>query len=127
MKPPAIDGQITFVYTPNLDASAQFYEQIMGFDIWLDQGSCRIYQVASDSYIGICQANSSPSGKAVDLPPANVILTLVTQQVDEWYDYLNSRGIAFEKTPEYNHKYDIYHCFLRDPGGYLIEIQRFGT
>ncbi|OQY24133.1 MAG: hypothetical protein DRJ03_06405 [Chloroflexi bacterium] len=24
-----------------------------------------------------------------------------------------------------NPRYNIYHCFLRDPNGYLIEIQRF--
>jgi catechol 2,3-dioxygenase-like lactoylglutathione lyase family enzyme len=31
--------------------------------------------------------------------------------------------ITFLKT--HNRDYDICHCFLRDPNGYLIEIQRF--
>lgn len=33
-------------------------------------------------------------------------------------------GIVFEKS-QLNPRYAIYHCFLRDPSGYLIEIQRF--
>lgn len=73
--------------------------------------------------MGLCQAECSST------PPANkrtgVIFTLVTQQVDEWYEFLSERGVEFEKPPEKNELYNIYHCFLRDPSGYLIEIQRF--
>ena len=54
-----------------------------------------------------------------------IILTLVSQEVDAWYDYLSQKGIAFETPPQFNPKFNIYHCFLRDPNGYLIEIQRF--
>jgi catechol 2,3-dioxygenase-like lactoylglutathione lyase family enzyme len=52
-------------------------------------------------------------------------LTIVTKEVDRWYRYLTDRGIEFEKEPAFNPEYDIYHCLLRDPNGYLIEIQRF--
>ncbi|MEH1781425.1 MAG: VOC family protein [Nostoc sp.] len=58
---------------------------------------------------------------------SSVIFTLVTQQVDEWFEYLKERGVDFEKPPTLNKKYNIYHCFFRDPDGYLIEIQRFET
>jgi catechol 2,3-dioxygenase-like lactoylglutathione lyase family enzyme len=97
----------------------------MGFVLWLDQISCRIYQVSSDGYIGICQTDDSSRGANTEGLPNNVVLTIVTPQVDEWYQYLNAHGIEFEKAPEYNLRYNIYHCFLRDPSGYLIEIQRF--
>ncbi|MEH2425810.1 MAG: VOC family protein [Nostoc sp.] len=58
---------------------------------------------------------------------SSIIFTLVTQQVDEWFEYLKKRGVEFEKPPTLNEKYNIYQCFLRDPSGYLIEIQRFET
>jgi catechol 2,3-dioxygenase-like lactoylglutathione lyase family enzyme len=54
-----------------------------------------------------------------------VILTIVTKEVDRWYDYLVDRGVVFEKEPVFNPEYNIYHCTFRDPNGYLIEIQRF--
>ena len=127
MNPPAFDQQITFTYTTDLAASTHFYEEIMGLNLWLDQGNCRIYQVSSDGYIGICQRSATSHGAMPKAPPTDIILTMVTQQVDEWYEYLNSKGVEFEKAPEYNPKYNIYHCFLRDPSGYLIEIQRFET
>ncbi|MFN6559118.1 MAG: VOC family protein [Nostoc sp. ChiSLP01] len=120
---PQIDRQITFFYTHDLNASTEFYEQKLGFELWLDQGSCRIYSVTGSGYLGLCQASEtsifSPENQS------RVIFTLVTQQVDEWFEYLQQRGIKFEKPPTMNKKYNIYHCFLRDPSGYLIEIQRF--
>ena len=54
-----------------------------------------------------------------------MILTLVTLDVDEWYELLRQKGVVFEKPPALNPAYQIYHCFLRDPNGYVIEIQRF--
>ncbi|MBD2245522.1 VOC family protein [Nostoc sp. FACHB-888] len=122
---PQIEQQITFFYTHNLNASIKFYEEMLGFELWLDQGTCLIYTVSGSGYLGLCQASE------ISTPPADkqssVIFTLVTQQVDEWFEYLKERGIKFEKPPTLNEKYNIYHCFLRDPSGYLIEIQRFET
>jgi catechol 2,3-dioxygenase-like lactoylglutathione lyase family enzyme len=72
--------------------------------------------------LGLCQtSDSAPRSEG----KSGVIFTLVTQQVDEWYEYLKKLGVEFENPPTYNEKYKIYHCFLRDPNGYLIEIQRF--
>lgn len=122
MSHPPIDSSITFFYTQDLDTSAQFYEDVLELELWLDQGSCRIYRVSGDSYLGLCHRGRTTFSTDKQ---SNVIFTLVTQQVDEWFNYLQQRGVEFEKPPSLNEKYNIYHCFLRDPNGYLIEIQRF--
>ena len=114
-----IDSQITFLYTADLAKTAQFYEEIMGFSLTIDQGTCRIYQIAEAALIGVCERAQIPRDKS------NVIFTIVTSDVDGWYAALRDKGVAFEKPPEINPKYNIYHTFLRDPNGYLIEIQRF--
>jgi catechol 2,3-dioxygenase-like lactoylglutathione lyase family enzyme len=125
MSHPSVTQQITFIYTSDLEQSAHFYEAILGLNLWLDQGGCRIYEVSSSGYLGICQTSDNSKGQITSGPQTNVILTIVTQEVDAWYDHLLKRGVTFEKSPEINPKYNIYHCFLRDPNGYLIEIQRF--
>jgi catechol 2,3-dioxygenase-like lactoylglutathione lyase family enzyme len=116
-----IDGQITFLKTRDLKGTAHFYEEVLGLPLKLDQGTCRIYQVSSDGYLGFCQQKEDYP--AID--PRSVIVTLVTQDVDGWHERLRGRGVPFEKPPAVNPDYDIYHCFLRDPNGYLVEIQRF--
>lgn len=123
MDRPPIDQQITFLYTTDLERSRVFYEDMLGLPLWLDQGTCRIYRVSGEGYLGICQTGEAEAQQTTT--QSNVIFTLVTQEVDAWYAYLTARGVLFEKAPALNARYNIYNCFLRDPNGYLIEIQRF--
>jgi len=113
-----IESQITFLGTKELAATADFYERVVGLELALDQGSCRIYSTGEGAFIGFCQRAATPN-------PEGVILTLVTQDVDGWYELLSARGVQFEKPPAQNADYQIYHCLFRDPNGYLVEIQRF--
>lgn len=119
MAHPPIDQQVTFLYTRDLAATAHFYEQIIGLDMVLDQGRCRIYRVSSTGFLGFCERAELPD------TPAPLIFTIATHQVDAWYDNLRRQGVAFEKPPSFNPDYNIYHCFVRDPNGYLLEIQQF--
>jgi catechol 2,3-dioxygenase-like lactoylglutathione lyase family enzyme len=119
MKKPSINQQITFLYTRDLEKTSQFYENLMKLPLILDQGSCRIYQVSPDAFLGFCERESAPE------QPQGIIFTFVTAQVDEWYSYLAAKGVEFEKAPTLNPDYNIYHSFLRDPNGYLLEIQQF--
>jgi catechol 2,3-dioxygenase-like lactoylglutathione lyase family enzyme len=121
MKPPSFDQFVTFMYVRDLHISAAFYENLLGLPLALDQGSCRIYRVAGDAFLGICQQRDAVAPS----PSGALILTLVTHDVDGWHRYLAERGVVVEKPPQYNPVYNIYHCFLRDPDGYLVEIQRF--
>jgi len=124
MTHPPISSQITFLYTRNLTETARFYEGILGLPLKLDQGRCRIYQVSKDGYLGFCQRDDAPEG-SVEVGAHQVIVSLVTPEVDLWYQRLAKQGVSFEKPPAANPEYSIYHCFLRDPNGYLLELQRF--
>jgi catechol 2,3-dioxygenase-like lactoylglutathione lyase family enzyme len=109
--------QVTFLYTADLAATAHFYEAVIGLPLVLDQGTCRIYRVSTDGFLGFCtRAGAQPAG---------VIVTFVTPEVDAWCARLQARGAVIEKAPVFNPTYNIYHAFLRDPNGYLLEIQRF--
>lgn len=119
MPHPPIDEQITFLYTRDLATTAHFYEQVMELPLVLDQGGCRIYRINGAAYLGFCERDFAPE------KPEGVLFTLVTPEVDAWYEYLRAQDVPFEKSPAINETYGIYHCFARDPNGYLIEIQRF--
>ena len=113
-----INSHIVFLTTGDLDRTAQFYEQTLELSLALDQGKCRIYQVARESFLGFCEGDTPPATEGV-------MVTLVTEDVDGWYRSLCDRGVQMEKKPCYNPDFKIYHCIFRDPNGYRVEIQRF--
>jgi len=111
-------AQITFCYTADLQRTAAFYEGALGLALALDQGTCRIYRTAPGAYIGFCSRASAPR-------PDGIILTLVTDDVDGWFLRVKSSGANVIKEPAPNPQFQIYNCFVNDPNGYLIEIQKF--
>jgi predicted enzyme related to lactoylglutathione lyase len=116
----AVDAFITFCPTRDLEATARFYEEVVGLELALDQGACRIYRVREGAYLGFCARDDLPRETGEGL-----ILTLVTDDVDGRVAALAERGATIETPPSFNERYRIYHAFLRDPNGYRLEVQRF--
>lgn len=117
-EPAPITEAITFFDIADLSRSHRFYAETLGFELVVDQGSCRVYRVVAGAYFGICE-------RPDDVTPGTVILTLVTDDVDAWFDRAVAAGAAVERAPAPNPHYAIYNAFVRDPDGYLVEIQRF--
>jgi catechol 2,3-dioxygenase-like lactoylglutathione lyase family enzyme len=115
----ALQQQITFLDTRDLARTADFYERVLGLRLARDQGTCRIYHVSGTAYLGFCQRADAPAA------PQGITLTLVTDRVDDWCARLKREGVEFVREPADNPPYRIYNAFVRDPNGYLLEIQRF--
>ena len=109
---------ITFLKTRDLAATSAFYRDVLGFKMVLDQGKCRIFRICTNAFIGFCLTDGSTGSE-------EVILTIEIEDVDGFCAYLEGRGIQIEARPRLNAAYNIYQMFLRDPNGYLVEIQRF--
>ena len=98
---------VTFLYTHDLEASSAFYGTLLELPLVLDQGPCRIYQICSTGFVGICtRGKQSPPTGATN----TVIVTLVCDDVDAAYERLRQRGVEFEKPPALHPNYQIYHC-----------------
>lgn len=117
---PRIHQQVTWVYTHDLDATAPFYEATLGLQLVLDQGACRLYRSSASSFLGLCRARP---GREVE--PRGVVLTLVTPDVDDWYERLLAAGVQLDGAPMRSEQFNIYNFFTRDPNGYRIEFQQF--
>ena len=117
---PRIQQQVTWIYTPDLLATAPFYDTTLGLQLVLDQGACRIYRTGESSFLGLC--NTRP-GREVE--PRGVVLTLVTPDVDAWYAQLLGAGVQIEGAPLRSAQFNVYSFFASDPNGYRIEFQQF--
>lgn len=109
---------ILFLYAEKYQETKHFCEDILGLSLVLDQGGCRIYRTGLASYIGYCDRKDSRVKNGI-------IITLVAEDVDGWYQILNQKKVQLLQEPVINELYGIYHFFFYDPNGYLFEIQRF--
>lgn len=112
------DQQVTFLLVEDLDRSSEFYGDVLGLDLALDQGDCRIFAVSDTAFLGVCERPGRTSGESV-------LVTLVTGDVDAWHESLVAAGTPCEQPPRRSEKYNVYHAFFRDPDGFLVEIQQF--
>ncbi|MEM7226450.1 MAG: VOC family protein [Pseudomonadota bacterium] len=114
---PPFAQQVTFVYCTDLEATCRFYREVMGLSEVLDQGACRIFRVAGEAFLGLCQGEGPPA--------RGITVTFVVDDVDAWYRHLVAQGVSTEGPPAENPRFKIYNFFARDPAGTRIEVQRF--
>lgn len=116
-------GQVTWVYTNDLDGTARFYAETLGFDMVLDQGLCRIFRAAPHAFVGVCQVRP---GRWVE--PKGVVVTFVLpapDAVDAWHAKLVANGAKPEGPPFHSETFNVRAFFLLDPNGYRLEFQAF--
>lgn len=113
------DSGITFLPVRDLDATRAFYVDKLGLREVLDQGVCAIFEVRPGCYWGFC-SHIEPMADS-----NRVILTLVTDFVDEVYDEFLRKDINTDGKPRLSERFQIYHFFATDPDGYRIEVQQF--
>lgn len=113
-----IKKQIIFLPTNDLRATTHFYINKLNFELFLDQGDCVIFKTCENGYIGFCE-------RPVNITEGKIILTFIVENVDIVYEDLLPKANMEVSPPSTNQTYRIYHFFITDPNGYLIEFQKF--
>jgi predicted lactoylglutathione lyase len=108
-------GGIVFFKTGDLKNIQSFYQDEIGCEVWLDQGGCLIFRY-DNLLIGFCQAEQSETEGVI------TFFFLKKEEVDRCYKQFHHLA---ESKPKENQRYRIYHFFIRDPDGRLLEFQHF--
>jgi predicted enzyme related to lactoylglutathione lyase len=119
---PGTSGLITFLYYENLEAAAKFYGDVMGFELTTDQKWSKIFRVADNAYVG-CVDGSVGYHKPNPVKP--VMLTVVVDDPDAWYEHFKAHGVETLNEPHDDKELNLRIFLLEDPEGYVIEIQKF--
>jgi catechol 2,3-dioxygenase-like lactoylglutathione lyase family enzyme len=114
------ESAITFYYYDDILAVAPFYEDVLGFELVLDQGLARIYRIAGNAYFGIVDGNK---GHLKHQPKSATLLTVVSEDVPAWHAKMKEAGVI--GVSDILRGTYCEHFFFEDPAGYAIEIQRF--
>lgn len=106
---------IVFFRTRRHDEVVEFYTDVLGCSVWLEQPDCTILQYDNE-LLGFCDRDRADTDGIVTFVEAD------RNAVDAAYDRLarHARGPPVE-----NDRYEIYQFFADDPEGRTIEVQAF--
>ena len=117
----AFEGQITFIYTRDMDRAVAFYEGVMELPVvMIQEGGCRLYQTGRSAFLGICRERP---GRVSN--PEGLVLCFVDRDVEGWHDRLVAGNAEIVQPPGYSEVFKVFNLFFRDPDGHLLEVQRF--
>ena len=112
-----------FFYYEDVEAATLFYKEVMGFRVAADYGFAKIMQVAPKSFITV--VDHEKGMHSADEPKTTAI-ALVTDQLDEWWDYIQTQDIEMRSTEFDPLEGKPHHGFVAlDPEGYFLEFERF--
>jgi len=111
-----------FLYYQDLKAAGEFYSKTLGMEIVADYGMALILRMTRDSYLTL--VDEAKGMHSAD-EPKTVALALLTDQLDEWYSWLQSKNVQinYEYKPKQGSAHDGF--VVVDPEGYLLEFERF--
>lgn len=119
---PNILANNVFYYYADLARAHRFYEKILGFEMVADYGFAKMLRIAESSYITLVDVESGMH--SLDDPQTTTI-AMVTDQVAEWYSYLQEKDVVIERpfTVKEGSGHDGFVAL--DPEGYFLEFEVF--
>lgn len=117
---PKAIGQVTFLYYADIEKAADFYGNVMGFENTFDEEWVKFFAISATSSVGLVDETKG-FHKTSDSKP--VMLSIVTDDVDTWYNYLKQKDVKFIKHLDKAKSSGFVYGFLvEDPGGYTVEV-----
>ena len=119
-----IIGNNAFLYYKNYDEATNFYGDILGFkNVFEFPDFATIFQTTGSTFITV--VNDNGRGMHSSDEPKTIAIALVTDQLDDWYQYALSQNLNIKNPPKPLAD-NPHHAFLvTDPGGYILEFEHF--
>jgi hypothetical protein len=118
--PPPIASQTTMLYYDDLQAAEEFYGVKLGLSKTRDFGWAKLFRTSASAEIGLVQ---SGKGYFRAQPHNAVMLSIVTTEIDDWYQRLKAdSSIVFLIEIKTSESVPIRNFMIRDPGGYAVEF-----
>ena len=117
-----ITANNAFFYYDDVERATAFYTDTLGVDLVADYDFAKILRLAATSYLILVDAEM---GMHSTDEPKSVVLSLVTDELEAWHQYLRAQDLEFQVPfePAPDRPYDAF--VVLDPEGYFIEFERF--
>ncbi|HMA58808.1 MAG TPA: nitroreductase family protein [Halanaerobiales bacterium] len=106
---------IVFKKTKDLEQISNFYQNVIGMELWQDQDKCKIFE-KGNLQLGFCEGDEIDNDGIITFYYNN------KKEVDKLY---NNGKLEVIEEPKENDKFNIYQFFAKDPEGRTLEFQTF--
>lgn len=123
--PPGLGFNATVIwfYYKDMVGIQKFYEEVMGFDLIVDQGWAKVYPLSPSGYFGLVDEQR---GMHKFTEQKAVTMSFLTDRVDDWYTYLSTNKAVKMRSQKMEESNPRYRAFLGyDPEGYYLEFDVF--
>ena len=117
-----IQANMVFFYYPDMEQAESFYGKLLGFEKVLDYGFARIFRLSPSTFIGLVDETK---GMHDPSEPKSVTLSFATNEIDQWYKYLNDQGVPIHRALSDSPRIPIQGFVALDPAGYYLEFETF--
>jgi predicted enzyme related to lactoylglutathione lyase len=115
-------ANVIFTYHKDLAKSCNFYEHILGLEMVVDQGWCKIYKMTDHAFIGLVD-HLHGTHKPNEIKP--VIVGFVTPDLDRIYAHLQANNVTIFKPLKQHDAIGVRGFMALDPEGYTLEFEDF--
>jgi predicted enzyme related to lactoylglutathione lyase len=117
-----IQANHVFFYYKDLAHAQAFYENTLGLKRVLDYGFASIHHISPTTYVGLVD---QARGMHKVEEPKSVTLSFITEEIDDWYEYLTRQGVIMHKPLANATRHPTRGFVALDPEGYFLEFETF--
>lgn len=117
-----VQANLVFLYYEDLASAEDFYKNTLGLEMVLDYGFAKLFHISETTYVGLVDEKK---GMHRATEPKAVTLSFVTEEIDEWYEYLKDRGVKMRGELSDATRHPTRGFVAYDPEGYFLEFERF--
>lgn len=117
-----VRANVIWLYYEELEKAQNFYEDLLGLKLLVDQGFAKVYSSSPTACIGLVD---EAQGLHRFSEEKAVTVAFITEKVDAWYNYLKSRGLTMQ-APLSDAERGLVRAFVAlDLAGYYLEFDWF--
>lgn len=115
-------ANIIWLYYKNLEEAQEFYENVFGLDLLVDQGFAKVYSSSPTAFVGLVD---EAQGLHRFSEEKAVTLSFISEQIDSWYQHLLDKGLEMREALADADSIPVRAFVTYDTAGYFIEFDGF--
>ena len=117
-----VQANIIWLYYKDLAGAQKFYEEILGFQLLVDQGFAKVYSCSTSGFIGLVD---EAQGLHRFSDEKAVTVSFLTAEIEKWHSSLKEKGLKMHSPLEGPGRVPVRSFVTYDEAGYFLEFDEF--